>query len=912
MTQPVDDWIVPADDWVVPPAREPVFDAVRGAGGAVAGAVGRVADVPNSWWSRRARDVIEGVAAPISAAVEAMNPGLAAQRALMPRAVQQRFAPSGSDLATAAADRLGLARPTTPGEQMTSAVVQGAAGAIPTLGAGLLARAPAAIGGLTGAASQFVGGATGGAATEGAAQAGYGPVTQTVAGLAGGIGGAVGAQAAGGALRGAGAAVQPFTAGGRERMVTDTLVRASDDPATLAARIQQGLDAPDARLPDSPVTTAQAARDPRLLRVESSIAQGMPEIATPIRDVQIGRARAQEAAITGMGDGSTPDVRGAQVRGELARPGQTASGLRGEEQSRRAQVSRAYEAIDPEGTARLPLAPVQSVIQSEMATRWGAGAGDMPAPLRSLFDDLGAAGDVQPWAYLQRIRSRAAEIAGDPAAGARVNASAGRVRDAIDQTAEAAAVPVQRAGAPVSLSDLDRQDAAQGVAARPDVRAVVGEGRTATADGRAGGISLAQFVRQRGGFRERPGEVADGQRMPGLFNRNGLSIDRAMQDAIDAGYYPGRTIQTDNVTPGATLTRAEFLRDIGEDVNGRTRIYPEQRRAAREDVASRDALRNEVERELDAQGLGLRDSPDRIFAATRPVDEAAPAAPMDRPDGAIVIPEGQRFTPEQAQRWRDATALRRRLGQDFERDTTGVNATGRILDTADYGAPRLPDERVSSAALANVNSLRQVLRASNNDPQVRTALQGEFIDRMTRATMGASEVIDSGGVAQRTMSAAGFRRFWDQNQDMARTLFDAPAMRRLELLSRDFSEASWAANTGAARGSQTAQNLSVASLIARASNGLLDPSNPTVATFMRPLAWAYRLPEQATREVLGQAMADPRFAAMLLARASPNSIRRATAYVEQNLSARLQEAAITGGARQAIRTGSEEERRRSP
>jgi hypothetical protein len=716
MTQQVDDWIVPGqavDDWIVPPAREPVVDAVRGAGGAVAGAAGRVADVPGSWWSRRARDVIEGVAAPLSAAAEAMNPGLAAQRALMPRDVQQRFAPSGSDLATRAADALGLARPTTPGERMTSAVVQGAAGAIPTLGAGLLARAPAAIGGLTGAASQFVGGATGGAATEGAAQAGYGPVTQTVAGLAGGIGGAVGAQAAGGALRGAGAAVQPFTAGGRERMVTDTLVRASDDPATLAARIQQGLDAPDARLPDSPVTTAQAARDPRLLRVESSIAQGIPEIATPIRDVQIGRARAQEAAITGMGDGSTPDVRGAAVRGERARPGQTASGLRGEEQSRQAAVRRAYEAIDPDGTSQLPTAPIVNVVTEETAGRWGAGAGAMPAPLRSLLDDLEAAGDAQPWRFMQNVRSRASAIAGDPTADARVQATARRVVDAVDQSAN---------------------------------------------------------------------------------------------DAVQAGG----------------------------------------------------------------------------------------------------------FTTDQATRWRRATDLRRTMGEDFERDTTGVNATGRILDTADYGAPRLPDERVPSAALANVNSLRQVLRASNNDPQVRTALQGEFIDRMTRATMGASEVIDSGGVAQRTMSAAGFRRFWDQNQDMARTLFDAPAMRRLELLSRDFSEASWAANTGAARGSQTAQNLSVASLIARASNGLLDPSNPTVATFMRPLAWAYRLPEQATREVLGQAMADPRFAAMLLARASPNSIRRATAYVEQNLSARLQEAAITGGARQAIRTGSEEERRRAP
>lgn len=700
---------------------EPVFGAARAAGGAVVNAAQQVANVPGSWWSRRARDLIEGPASALSAAVDAMNPGIAAAREIAPTDARRRFMPSVSDLATRGADALGLARPATPGERMTSAVVQGAAGAIPTLGAGLAARAPAAIGGVTGALSQLVGGGVGGAAAEGAAQEGYGPVTQTLAGLAGGLAGAGATQVAGAGLRGAGAVVQPFTAGGRERIVTDAMLQSATDPQNLAARIQAGVDAPDARLPDSPVTTALAARDPRLLAMEASVRDGAAglEAAAPLRQAQFDRAVAQNAAVDGMADGATPGERGAAVRGQRAQPGQPGAGLRGQEQARRAQVSRLYEGIDPDGSARLPMAPVQAVVSRELAGRWGEGAGAMPPTLRGLVDDLAAAGDTRDWAFMQRVRSRAAAIAGDPAADPRAQATAGEIRSAIDAAAQTAA--------------------------------------------------------------------------------------------------------------------------------------------------------------------------------------QAPAQPGGAPG----------FTPEQATRWQQATAARRQLGQDFEVGATGANATGRILQTAEYGAPRMVDEQVARTALANVSALRQTLRASGGDPQVRQGLQGQFIDDLARAMRTTADVTDGAGRATRVTTPAGFRRFWEQNEAVARELFSGPELRRLELLSRDFAEASIGANTGRTRNSQTVQNLSVAALIARSSNGLLDPTNPTVATFLRPIAWAYRMPEQATRELFGQAMADPRFAAMLLARASSNSVRRAAAYVEQNMGQRAQEIAITGGARQAIRTGAEEERRQS-
>lgn len=654
-----------------------------------------------AWLGRRARDVIEGLPSFPAAAVDAMFPGITYSR-------QAAGVPGGQELARRGADALGLPTPQTDGERMTSAVVQGVAGAIPTMGVG----AP----GLVGVLSQAVGGGAGGGAAEAARQAGYGENAQLAAGLVGGLGGAGAVQGVAAAGRGVAGAVAPFTQRGREGAVADVMLRGSSDPQNLAARIDAGVADADRRLPGSPVTPALAARDPGLLGVESSVRQGAlgPEAQQGLREVGTQRAQAQIGAMDAMSDGLTPGERGAAVRGERGRPGQAGSGLAGAQQGRQQAVSRAYQAIDPDGTSRLPVAPLQALAQEEIAGRWGPGSGEMPANVRQMLGTIEGAGDAQPWRFMQNLRGQANDILGDAAASDRARATA------------------------------------RGVVA---------------------------------------------------------AVDQAAQDGVATGG----------------------------------------------------------------------------------------------------------FTPQQAQRWRAAGELRRRLGEDFDRDTAGANATGRILADAGYGAPRIADEAVPGAALANASSVRQVLRASGDDAAVRAGLQGQFMDNLARAATAAAEVVDAAGNPTRMTSPAGFRRFWDQHRVVARELFGPQEYRRLELLARDFSEASIGANTGATRNSQTAQNLSVAGMIARTSNGLIDATNPLAHTTfgLGPVMRAiYAAPEQATRELLGQAMADPRLAAVLLARASPASMRRAAAYIEQNMAERMLGAAGTAAQRQIVRTAGEEQRRR--
>jgi len=114
-----------------------------------------------------------------------------------------------------------------------------------------------------------------------------------------------------------------------------------------------------------------------------------------------------------------------------------------------------------------------------------------------------------------------------------------------------------------------------------------------------------------------------------------------------------------------------------------------------------------------------------------------------------------------------------------------------------------------------------------------------------------------------------------------------------------------ATTTAKARGSDTAQNLSVANMITRSTQGLVDPQSSlgnTLGGFGGLLGLIYKAPEAATRELLTEAMVNPRFARDLLSRASPASMQRALGYMETNMLERLQQAAINTAGRQAIRS----------
>ncbi|HEY4250644.1 MAG TPA: hypothetical protein VGM87_05575, partial [Roseomonas sp.] len=285
------------------------------------------------------------------------------------------------------ADAAGLPRPQTREEQRVSATSRGVAGVVPTLAAGGLPGLPPAMATLLAGSpvSQVVGGASGGLAGELAAENGAGPWGQFGASILGGLGGAAVTQAAAAGGRLAASAAQPFSEAGRRRIVGEVLQRSSADPAGLAGRIATGVADTDRRLPGSPVTTAQASRDPGLAILESGArsqaaptgAGGMSPAVT-LRNVDAERNASRVGAIEGMADGGTPEGRGAVVRGAL-RDADAAMGAR---------VDVAFDRARQNG-GRFSIAPVleeaEGALRSYQPANGGAG---VPAELRGVVDDL--------------------------------------------------------------------------------------------------------------------------------------------------------------------------------------------------------------------------------------------------------------------------------------------------------------------------------------------------------------------------------------------------------------------------------------------------------------------------------------------------------------------------------------------
>lgn len=691
-----------------------------------------------SWWGRRTRDVIEGLAALPSAAVDAMT-GQTLRRVAAPvvermTGVRVPTTPTLSEYATAVADALNLPRPVTDEERLNSALYQGAISAIPTMGAGLLAPAgSAARAMLSGnALSQLAAGAAGGGAAEAARQAGYSEPVQLLAGLGGGLG-AAGVGAAGRmAGRTAGGIAAPFTQAGREGIATDILMRGSADPENLAARVAAGLADPNARLPGATPTTGTVARDTGVLtleqgmrsRADTAAAVGPRSPAVQFRDLEAQRNAAREAELASMADGLDPSQRGAAIRGQRSGSGQQASGLEGQQQAAQRRVSALYQAIDPNNTTAVPLAPIRESMEQAAARFYGPGSGGPPEALQGVLTEAQSGMreglPTVTFEWLQNMRRRLGNEAG-----------MARAR---------------------------------------------GDEATASAAG-------------------------------------------AMRTALD----------------------------------------------------------------------------ERIAEAAA---------------------SGQGFTPQQQGAWRQATAARAEMGRVFGRDETGASVVGDILRRDAFGAPRMADENIAARALASVGNLRQTIRAAGPEgPTIREALQGHFIERLTAAAQTTGQMADSAGTVTTALSPAGFARFMQQNARILPELFDPAQIQRLRRLANDFSETALATTTSNARGSPTIQNMSVGNLIARASNGLLDPGSAglqmlgSLGGLLRPL---FASSESATQALLTRAMTDPQFAQLMLARATPATVRRATAYVEQNMIGRMAGAAGTAALRQGVRTAAEQQRLQAP
>lgn len=354
---------------------------------------------------------------------------------------------------------------------------------------------------------------------------------------------------------------------------------------------------------------------------------------------------------------------------------------------------------------------------------------------------------------------------------------------------------------------------------------------------------------------------------------------RQLQSA--AGAAIGRFGQGSGGAPAELLAIADDLRAAGNAV-------------------SWEFLQNLRARVGEVSGIAASQGQNRLAGAMRLIGQAIDAAE----DAGV---QSGRFAPWQRDLWRVARETRRQAGETFNRNAEGVAVVGAMLRTDRFGNPMIADAEVARRVLSSPQALRQVLTASGAArPVVERTLAGQFIEDLTRAGTVTSAFTDAGGNITRAISPAQVTRFLDANRETVNLLFPGARGTMLRRLAADMLETTAADASRGTRGSQTAMNLSVAALINRASNGLIDPTSPTAQAIVGlgpVLRWIYSAPERATRDLLAQAMVDPRFGSALLSRATPEAIRRATGYIERNFAERMRQAATDAAGRAAVRAG---------
>jgi hypothetical protein len=308
---------------------------------------------------------------------------------------------------------------------------------------------------------------------------------------------------------------------------------------------------------------------------------------------------------------------------------------------------------------------------------------------------------------------------------------------------------------------------------------------------------------------------------------------------------------------------------------------------------------------LRSQAGTLADQASRGATPDARVDAAFTALRSAVDDVADQGVRNGRFQDWQRDLWLTATATRREMGNTFNRDATGANATGSILREAGFGNPAMPDADVARRALRSPADLAQTLRASGAArPVVRQQLQEQFMSDLLERATTTGTIADSAGNVNAALSPAQAQRFVNANRGVAAQLFTPQQRQTLDRLMADFSETATSRTTARASGSDTAQNLSVGNLIARASNGLVDPGSPMGQTLLGlgpVLRVLYASPEASTRAIITQAVVDPKFASLLLARATPTTMARAQSYIDQNFGDRLAAIAQAAGTRAAAR-----------
>jgi hypothetical protein len=197
-----------------------------------------------------------------------------------------------------------------------------------------------------------------------------------------------------------------------------------------------------------------------------------------------------------------------------------------------------------------------------------------------------------------------------------------------------------------------------------------------------------------------------------------------------------------------------------------------------------------------------------------------------------------------------AKAISGRLDKDDSRLSA---AAGELSDVQ-----RVIDTAIESAAPGYRDYMAQFAKNS------RPINQMELLQKIRAKTLTGSK---NPKTDDDVIGAANWtRQMRAEAEDIGSTL--SPQQQTvLRKISQDIDDGVAPQNSGRVPGSDTVKNMTIANLVGRLL-GEQYSTNTTINSFSKSFSWLYKLPEDRVRELLVDAMLDPRMAADLMSRAN--------------------------------------------
>lgn len=188
--------------------------------------------------------------------------------------------------------------------------------------------------------------------------------------------------------------------------------------------------------------------------------------------------------------------------------------------------------------------------------------------------------------------------------------------------------------------------------------------------------------------------------------------------------------------------------------------------------------------------------------------------------------------------------------------------------------------------------LGQLVRLAKGDPkklgQLRRAVVDHFQQSIENSAMDASgKAVLSHDKTSKFISKHGTA--------LERSgLFTSDHLAALRQVEEDMARMTYVNTVGKAVGSNTFQNFSSGAVINQVllGAGVPEAVKPLVETLMRPLAWAYQVPDREVRRLILEAVADPKMMRTLAGKATPDRMN----WVGQMLKRRLAATSVEGAA----------------